>query len=322
MPPNRCGWRIRRRSARIELLLGRYPAAELKAREDLPALPGAVPAGLPIQMLERRPDMIAAERRVAAAFNRIGEAKAARLPKIVLNANIAVIDSSILQLKEDYENPSAGAGARLIAPIYQGGALKTQVVIRTLQQKEAVAQYARQALRALGDVENTLAANQTLAERNDLLSRSLADYQRALVLAKTDYRVGKTDFRTVQQQQLNVYAARLALLRVQSEQLAQRANLHLVLGGSFEKPPDPPPAWASSRASTSSTTSGGGRYPRGRQPGRHAFSDQFSRLTPAHPRAIGSPRPTMKTAAPASAKPAKAKSRQTESRQPDARLRR
>jgi len=64
----------------IELLLGRYPAAELAARPDLPALPGPVPVGLPIAMLERRPDMVAAERRVAEAFNRVGEAKAARLP--------------------------------------------------------------------------------------------------------------------------------------------------------------------------------------------------------------------------------------------------
>lgn len=226
----------------LELLLGRYPAAELAARHDLPALPGAIPAGLPLEMLERRPDMIAAERRVAAAFHRVGEAKAARLPRIVLSANVAALSSEILQLQSDYENPTAGAGARLIAPIYQGGALDTQVEIRTLEQKEAVAQYARLALRALGDVESTLAATQSLAERNQLLGRALADNQRALALAQTDFRVGRADYRTVQAQQLNVHSARLVLLRVQSEQLAQRANLHLVLGGSFEKPPGPPPA--------------------------------------------------------------------------------
>ena len=61
----------------------------------------------------------------------------------------------------------------------------------------------------------------------------MTDNQRALALAQTSYRVGQADLRSVQQQQLNVHAARLALLRVQSEQLAQRANLHLALGGSF-----------------------------------------------------------------------------------------
>src|SRR5688572_19939133 len=71
----------------LELVLGRYPAAELQVRHDLPALPGPVPAGLPLEMLERRPDLIAADRRVAAAFNRVGEAKAAQLPRIILNAN-------------------------------------------------------------------------------------------------------------------------------------------------------------------------------------------------------------------------------------------
>jgi multidrug efflux system outer membrane protein len=218
----------------LELLLGRYPAAELRARNKLTALPGPIPAGLPLQMLERRPDMVAAERRVAAAFNRVGEAKAARLPRLILNANVAAIQSDILQLKEDFDNPTGGAGAKLVAPVYQGGALKTQVRIRTVEQKQAVAEYAQMALRSLGDVENALAASQNLTERQSVLERAVADNRRALELAQTSYRVGRGDLRAVQQQQLDVHAARLTLLRVQSEQLAQRVNLHLVLGGSFE----------------------------------------------------------------------------------------
>jgi outer membrane protein, multidrug efflux system len=219
----------------LELLIGRYPSAELTVRHDLDKMPGPVPAGLPLELLERRPDLIAGERRVAAAFNRVGEAKAARLPRIILNANVATIQSDILQLKEDYTNPTAGAGAKLIAPIYQGGALETQVSIRTLEQKQAVAEYARLALRALGDVENTLAASQTLGEREQLLRHVVSDNQHALELAQDSYRTGKTDLRPVEQQQLTLYSAQLALLRVQSEQLAQRANLHLALGGSFEQ---------------------------------------------------------------------------------------
>lgn len=224
----------------LELLVGRYPSAELATRADLAKLPGPIPAGLPIEMLERRPDMIAAERRVAAAFNRVGEAKAARLPRIILNANVAVIESDILQLKQDFENPTGGIGVKLIAPIYDGGGLKTQVVIRTLEQKEAIAQYARLALRSLGDVENALAASQTLAERETMLRQVLTDHERVLELARTNYRIGSGDLRAVQQQQVNVHAAQLALLRVQSEQLAQRVNLHLALGGRFETPPAAP----------------------------------------------------------------------------------
>lgn len=220
----------------LELLLGRYPAAELEARHELTSMPGAIPAGFPLQMLERRPDMVAAEQRVAAAFNRVGEAKAARLPRIILNANVAVIKSSILTLAEDFSNPTGGAGAKLLAPVYRGGELQTQVEIRTLEQKEALADYGRLALRALGDVENSLAAGESLAERRALLERAVADNERALELAETSYRVGRSDFRAVQQQQINLQSARQALLRVQSEQLSERTTLHLVLGGSFESP--------------------------------------------------------------------------------------
>lgn len=221
----------------LELLLGRYPATELKARQDLARLPGPAPSGMPLEMLERRPDLIAAERRVAAAFNRVGEAKAARLPRLSLNANLRAIDSALLALAPDYSNPTGGYGAKLLAPVYQGGALQAQVEIRTLEQKEAVADYARMALRAIGDVENALSAEKTLAERDQLLQRTVTDNQRALELTQTSYRIGKADLRAVQLQQLDVYAAKLSHLRVQSEQLAQRVNLHLALGGSFETRP-------------------------------------------------------------------------------------
>ena len=217
----------------LELLVGRYPSAELKARQDLTALPGPVPVGMPLAMLERRPDLVAAERRVAAAFNRVGEAKAARLPKISLNASVATMTSEVIQLKEDYDNPTSGAGAKLIAPIYQGGALVTQVEIRTLEQKEAVAAYAASALKALADVETALATAENLAERELLLQRTVADNQRAVDLVKTSYQTGKADMRAVQQQLLDLQAARLTFLRVQSEQLSQRVNLHLALGGDF-----------------------------------------------------------------------------------------
>jgi len=217
----------------LELLIGRYPAAELKARRNLAKLPGPVPVGIPLELLERRPDLIAAERRVAAAFNRVGEAKAARLPRITLNASVAAFTSEVIRLKDDFNNPVSGAGARLIAPVYQGGALQTQVEIRTLEQKEAIAQYAGIALRALGDVENTLAAIQNLTEREQLLQRTVIDHQRAFELVETSYRTGRTDLRNVQQQLLDLHAARLSLLRVESEQLSQRVNLHLALGGGF-----------------------------------------------------------------------------------------
>jgi outer membrane protein TolC len=192
-------------------------------------------------MLERRPDVIAAERRVAAAFDRIGEAKAAMLPQITLNLNFGAFESDILELKEDFENPTGGAGARLLAPIYMGGKLKANVHIRTLQQEEAVANYAGTALQALNDVENALAAGRSLAARTRALGAAFDEQQRALELTETSLRIGRSDRRALEQQRLSTANARIALLAVQAEELAQRVNLHLALGGSFETPPPPPP---------------------------------------------------------------------------------
>jgi len=220
----------------LEAILGRYPATELQAAPALPAFPGPVPVGMPLEMLERRPDVIAAERRVAAAFDRVGEAKAAQLPTIRLNASVSALDSEVLQLQEDFENPSGGAGGTFFAPLYQGGALRAQVSVRTAEQKEAIARYASQALRAIGDVENALAASQVLSERAQLLGQVLDDQERTLQYDQAAYRIGREDLRAVQQQRVQVESARMALLRVQSEQLIQRVNLHLALGGSFAEP--------------------------------------------------------------------------------------
>ena len=220
----------------LEMLLGRYPATELQAAPALPAVPGPVPVGMPLDMLERRPDIIAAERRVAAAFDRVGEAKAARLPSIRLNASVSALDSDVIELQEDFENPSGGAGATLFAPLYTGGALTAQVSVRTAEQKEALARYASQVLRGINEVENSLAASRILAERVQLLGQVVADQEKTLEYDQSAYRIGRQDLRSVQQQQQQVQSARMALLRVQSEQLIQRVNLHLALGGSFAEP--------------------------------------------------------------------------------------
>lgn len=217
----------------LETILGRYPATELEVATELPAMPGPVPVGMPLGMLERRPDVIAAERRVAAAFNRVGQAKAAQLPTIRLNASVAALSSDVLQLKDDYSNPSGGAGGTLFAPLYHGGALRAQVEARTAEQKEAVARYGSQVLRALADVENALSASQILSQRVGILGQVLEAQQRALEYDQQAVKVGRQDMRSVEQQRQQVEAARVNYLRARCDELSQRVNLHLVLGGSF-----------------------------------------------------------------------------------------
>ena len=228
----------------LELLLGRYPAGAAAVTAQLPGQPDAIPAGLPSELLERRPDVVAAERRVAAAFHRIHEAKAARLPVISLTTGISTISSDLFVLK-DRDNPTWNAGASLLAPIFRGGALKTQVEIRTAEQKQAVASYASVGLRAFGEVESALSAEQAARDREQILAQTALDYRRALEIVQTQYRVGSTDLRFVTQRQLSLNAAQSALVRMQAEQRIQRINLHLALGGSFApKPPEgtPPPS--------------------------------------------------------------------------------
>jgi NodT family efflux transporter outer membrane factor (OMF) lipoprotein len=239
----------------LEALAGRYPAAALAVPASLGAKPGPVPAGMPSELLERRPDVVAAERRVAAAFYRVEEAKAARLPRISLTVSGTSVSSELFVLK-NHDNPVWGVGASLTAPIFTGGALQSQVEIRTSEQKIAVADYGRVGARAFGEVENALSSEFNLDARSIALRRAVAENTRALELAGVRYRVGSADLRAVQQQQLALYAARTSLFRVQTEQLVQRVNLYLALGGGWAAP-----AGTSERSSTVPATSVAGSGP-------------------------------------------------------------
>jgi multidrug efflux system outer membrane protein len=233
----------------LELLVGRYPGGTAAVSSQLPSQPDAVPAGLPSELLERRPDVVAAERRVAAAFHRVHEAKAARLPTISLTTGVSAISSDLFVL-QDRNNPVWNLGASLLMPVFKGGALKTQVEIRTAEQQLAVASYADIGLRAFGEVEAALSSEIAARDREAILVDTLTASQRAVDLVRTQFKVGSTDLRFVTQRELTLNAAQAALVRVQAEQRVQRVNLHLALGGSFEvksQPPSAPTGSSSSR---------------------------------------------------------------------------
>jgi outer membrane protein, multidrug efflux system len=147
---------------------------------------------------------------------------------------------------KEHDNPVWNVGAGLLAPIFRGGALKTQVEIRTAEQKQAIAEYAAVGMRAFGEVEGALSAEIAAREREQILTEALGDSRQALSVVQTQFRVGSTDRRFVQQRELALSATLSALIRVQAEQRVQRVNLHLALGGSFEPraqpiPPGPQP---------------------------------------------------------------------------------
>jgi NodT family efflux transporter outer membrane factor (OMF) lipoprotein len=220
----------------LELLLGRYPGATLATRDALTPFPAPVPAGIPADVLNRRPDMVAAERRVAAAFDLVGEAKAAMLPTLSLSAGYGRISNDAVELREDLEQTTASVSATAIAPLYTGGALTGQVRLRTAEQKEAVADYARRALLALNEVEDALNAERILGERERILTEAVKSSREVTRLEETAYRVGKSDLRAVNQRLLAQWATEVTLLAVQRERLSRRVDLHLALGGSFGEP--------------------------------------------------------------------------------------
>ena len=221
----------------LELLLGRYPGAALQGASALTPLPGPVPAGIPIDVLNRRPDLYAAERRVAAAFDKVGEAKAAMLPTLSISAGYGRLSNGAVQTRDDLEQTTSSVAATGVMPLYTGGALTGQVRLRSAEQKQAVADYTRRALTALGEVEDALTAERVLGEREAVLEGALAANRQSSQQARDAYRIGKSDQRAVYTQEMATLAAQSSLLSVQQARLSRRVDLHLALGGSFGPPP-------------------------------------------------------------------------------------
>jgi outer membrane protein TolC len=209
----------------LETLLGRYPAGEIETADALPPLPPPVPVGLPSTLLERRPDLIAAEDRVAAAFYMERGAELLRLPRFVISGGVGITNLT---------KAIGGLVAGVFAPLYTGGRIEGQIQQATAEQKEAVAAYADQAIQAFKEVESALDNGRYLKEQGSYLETAVAENQQAYDLAQVQYNVGKADFLNVLELQNRWIGSRMAFLNIRRLQLAERVNLHLALGGSFE----------------------------------------------------------------------------------------
>ena len=124
----------------IEVVTSHYPAGRFDLRRSFPGQPRAVPAGLPAQILERRPDLIASERRFAAAFHRVNEARTARLPRFVLSAGSGLGTADLDSVGSLNALVWTFAGG-ITQPIFFGGELQAAQDLRTAEQKAAAASY-------------------------------------------------------------------------------------------------------------------------------------------------------------------------------------
>jgi NodT family efflux transporter outer membrane factor (OMF) lipoprotein len=216
----------------LELLLGRYPSGQASTG-TLPVAPPTIAAGMPMSLLDRRPDLIAARQRYEAAWFGTQEARAARLPTISLSAGAGRLTKEFFDMV-DVRKTVYPVGASILWPIFDAGLRQTQVEIRTVQQQQALIEYTQTVLTAMGEVENAMNAERVLESRQAILNARVGDLKQALSLAERKRSVGKADDSEVLQQQIQLYAAQGELVRVQAERLSQRVALHLALGGSFE----------------------------------------------------------------------------------------
>ena len=216
----------------LEVLVGRYPAAELALAPDLPPVPPPVPDGLPSELLERRPDLVAAERRVAAAFHAVQSAKAARLPRFTLTGGGGRSSSELIRLV-GASTSFWRLGLEMFAPIFLGGALQAQVDLATADQEAAMALFGQAALRAFSEVEGSLAGEQLLADQQRHLESVLAQDAEALRLGRLRYNAGATDLLHVLQLQARQLDTQFSLVTIRNDRLANRIALHLALGGGF-----------------------------------------------------------------------------------------
>src|SRR5208282_309797 len=220
----------------LEVLIGRYPAAELEVAETFTPLPPPIAPGLPSFLLERRPDIVAAEHGVLAAFRTEEAAKLALLPNFSLDLEGGRLSDpllSVLGLNPWLLHSAVG----MFLPIYQGGATRAQIKIATAQQEQSIAHFGSVALRAFDEVEVALTNERLLAERLPHTESAVRDHREAVRVADLRYKAGTMDFLSVLQLQAGQIQSQADLIKLRNTQLSNRINLHLALGGSFDSLP-------------------------------------------------------------------------------------
>ncbi|NQZ47964.1 MAG: TolC family protein [Erythrobacter sp.] len=218
----------------LEALVGRYPAGLLETATDLPELPPAPGAGLPSQLLERRPDIRAAERDVAAALNARSAARAARLPSLSLSTAIGGASNELGDIL-DPGNVVWSLAGNLLAPIFNGGALNAAVDVADADVEGALALYADTALTAFTEVETALDRGVFLRQRRAALEASANQSRNALRLSNLRYQQGEIDLFDVLGTQQRVFGAESSLLALKRAQLNQHIELSLALGGDWRE---------------------------------------------------------------------------------------
>jgi multidrug efflux system outer membrane protein len=219
----------------LATLLAQPPSAldaELTPARDLPAAPVVLPVGLPSDLLRRRPDIRAAERKLAAATAQIGVAQADLYPKLNLIglASFAGTDLGSLLSKRNFSAIGLGDGS---APIFNAGRGRAQVAAKREEADQAETAYDQAILTALKEVEDALVSYATASEQERLLTDDLRTAQDSATLAGQRFDAGLTDFTSVLQIQGAIDAAETQRLSAQSAKIGALVALFTALGGGW-----------------------------------------------------------------------------------------
>lgn len=220
---------------RLGVLLGLEPnalAAELAVDGPIPAAPEAVPVGLPSDLLQRRPDIRAAERALAAQTARIGVATADLYPKFTLTGSLSGRDGGFSFL--DSANQTWSIGPGLSWPIFDAGRIRSNIEVQNARQEQALKEYQATILTALEDVENGLVGFAKEQQRRAALARAVQANQRSVALANERYVQGLEDFLTVIDAQQRQYQSEDQLVQSQGFVMLNLISLYTALGGGWE----------------------------------------------------------------------------------------
>jgi NodT family efflux transporter outer membrane factor (OMF) lipoprotein len=221
-------------SRQLEVLLGRYPKGAVSSGVNLPLMPSAPPAGIPASLLDRRPDLVAAERRLAATDKRLLEAKLAMFPTISLTGSGGRTSSDLESLTNGNLSVWSIAGG-VAQPIFQGGRIREGINIRRGEAKRALAEYEKEALVAFQEVEDSLAAERFLSQREQALKEAAKLAEDAYKTADEEYANGVGDVLTMLTAQRQMVLKESERLLIRRLRLDNRVNLYLSLGGDFKE---------------------------------------------------------------------------------------
>jgi NodT family efflux transporter outer membrane factor (OMF) lipoprotein len=266
---------------RLGVLLGREPDALQAQLSDMAPIPGIadpdaiavrIPAGLPSDLLRRRPDIRGAEREIAAATARVGVATADLYPKFYITG-AAGLES--ISTSDFFAGASRmwSVGPTMRWPIFEGGRIRAYIEARNSQEEQALLIYQKTVLNALAEVEDALVGYAKERTRHQALAASAQDFKRSQQLARDRYEEGYISYLDVLEAQRSLYAAQDSLAQSDQQLIDDLIAIYKALGGGWEteeqtRPSSEPVPMAGGQASPSTSSSGNtnGRNSRSNHP--------------------------------------------------------